>query len=36
MGGTIIMSLTQGLGAALSVDRGMQGTIVTIDFEEGA
>jgi PAS domain S-box-containing protein len=36
MGGTIIMSLTQGLGAALSIDRGMQGTIVTIDFEEGA
>jgi shikimate kinase len=32
MGGTIIMALTQGLGAALSIDRGMQGTIVTIDF----
>lgn len=33
VGGTIIMSLTQMLGATLDVNRSLKGTIVTVDFE---
>lgn len=34
VGGTIIMSLTQTLGATLDVNRGLQGTIVTVDMDD--
>jgi PAS domain S-box-containing protein len=36
VGGTIIVALTRMLGATLNVNRALQGTTVTIDFDEDA